>query len=102
MGTNSTNIVVIGTGTLALSNSVAIADSATVTMPEAGVATAKISLAAGVNEKVGWLYYGEKMMRAGTYGASGSGAAHVDNTHFAGSGVLTVRRDKSGTMMKLR
>jgi autotransporter-associated beta strand protein len=100
-GNNSTNIVVGGTGTLALSNAVAIADSATVTMPEAGVSTAKISLAAGVNEKVGWLFYGGKMQRVGTYGATGSPATHKDDTHFSGLGVLEVLRDNSGTMILL-
>jgi hypothetical protein len=27
---------------------------------------------------------------AGTYGATGSGAANIDNTHFAGTGTVTV------------
>ena len=100
-GPNSTNIVVGGTGVLTLSNSVAIADSAVVTMPAAGVSTAKISLAPGVNESVSWLFYGEKMQRAGTYGANGSPATHKDDTHFSGAGVLTVLRDHSGTILLL-
>jgi autotransporter-associated beta strand protein len=103
-GNNSTNIVVGGTGTLALSNSVAIADSATVTMPDEGVSTAKISLAAGVNEKVGWLFLGDKMMRAGVYGSSGSPAplGNQDNDHFSGTGVLTVLHDRSGTVISIK
>jgi len=100
-GPNSTNIVVGGTGTLLLSNSVAIADSATVLMPAAGVGTAKISLASGVSEKVGWLFYGEKMQRAGTYGAQGSGAGNMDDTHFSGSGLLRVLFDNAGTVITL-
>ena len=101
-GPNSTNIVVGGTGALTLSNSVAIADSAVVAMPAVGISTAKITLAAGVNEKVGWLFYGDKMQRVGTYGAAGSGATHIDNTHFVGSGLLTVLRDNSGTMLLMQ
>ncbi|HPS07133.1 MAG TPA: autotransporter-associated beta strand repeat-containing protein [Kiritimatiellia bacterium] len=100
-GPNSTNIFVLGAGTLALSNSVAIADTATVWMPPAGVSTAKINLNDGVNEKVGWLFYGGKMQRAGTYGSSSSSAAHKDDTLFAGKGVLTVRFSKSGTLFSL-
>ncbi|MDD4172978.1 MAG: autotransporter-associated beta strand repeat-containing protein [Kiritimatiellae bacterium] len=101
-GPNCTNVTVLGNGTLSLANSAAIADTAVVTMPEAGVASAKINLSAGVNERVGWLFFGEKMKRAGTYGAVGSGAKYQDDTHFAGAGVLTVRYDHSGTLMFLQ
>lgn len=104
LGPNSTNIVVGGSGTLDLSstNPSMIADTAVVTMPESGVSTAKINLAAGVNESVGWLFYGDKMKRAGTYGASGSAATYKDNTHFSGTGVLKVLHDNAGTLMWLR
>ncbi len=101
-GPNSTRIGVGGTGTLLLSNAVAIADSATVTMPAAGVSTAKINLASGAEEKVGWLFYGDKMQRAGTYGATGSGASYIDNTHFSGSGTLRVLHDCVGTLFSLK
>jgi len=101
-GANSTNIVVGGTGTLVLSNSVAIANSASVWMPAAGTATAKINLAQGVDEKVGWLFFGDQMMRVGTYGSTSSPAAVKDDEHFAGTGVLTVLRDNSGTIIKVR
>ncbi|HRR32643.1 MAG TPA: autotransporter-associated beta strand repeat-containing protein [Kiritimatiellia bacterium] len=100
-GPNCTNVTVLGNGTLWLDNpnSVAIADTAVVTMPAAGVASAKINLSAGVNERIGWLFYGDKMKRAGTYGAVGSGAQYQDDTHFTGSGILTVSHDQSGTLM---
>ncbi len=101
-GNNSTNIAVGGSGTLLLSNSVAVADAATVIMPPAETVTAKINLAAGVEERVGWLYFGDEMQRAGTYGAAGSGANHIDDTHFAGSGLLRVLHDNSGTMISIR
>ena len=102
LGNNSTNVVVGGTGTLALSNSFTIANSATVKLPATGTATAKITLAAGVNETIGWLYYGGKMRSVGTYGSTGSAAVYKDDTHFSGAGVLTVLRDKSGLMLMMR
>jgi autotransporter-associated beta strand protein len=101
-GPNSTNIVVGGSGTLLLSNSVAIADSALVTLPASGVSTAKINLAAAVTESVGWLCYGDKIQCAGSYGSTSSTALFKDDSHFAGSGVLTVLHDNSGTVIKLR
>jgi autotransporter-associated beta strand protein len=101
-GPNCTNVVVGGTGTLVLSNSVAIADLASVFMPSAATATAKISLGTGVNETIGRLYYGEKMKRVGTYGSSSSGAFNKDDTHFSGTGVLTVTRDHSGMLVFMR
>jgi len=101
-GDNATNIVVGGSGTLALATSSGISDNAVVTMPAAGVDTAKISLAAGVNETVGWLLYGEKVQRVGTYGSTASAAQHKDDSRFSGTGVLTVRRDDSGTVILLR
>ena len=101
-GDNATNIVVGGSGTLALATSSGISDNAVVTMPAAGVDTAKISLAAGVNETVGWLLYGEKVQRVGTYGSTASTAQHKDDTRFSGTGVLTVRRDDSGTVIMLK
>ena len=99
---NSTNIVVGGNGTLLLSNSVAIANSAVVRMPPVGTTTAKINLAAGVNETVGWLYLGDKLQRSGTYGSTSSSAALKDDTHFAGAGVLTVLHDKSGSVLRVQ
>ena len=102
LGNNSTNIVVGGTGTLALSNSVCIANSATVRMPNSGTNTAKISLGIGVNESVGYLFFGGVLQRVGTYGSTSSTAAVKDDTHFSGQGMLTVLHDKSGTMIKVQ
>ena len=64
---------------------------------------AKVTLLAGVNETVGWLYLGEKMQRAGTYSAtSGGGVQVTDATHFSGTGILTVLHDHCGTIVSLR
>jgi len=99
LGVNSTNIV-IAAGTLAVQNSAAVSDQATVRIAAGG--GAKLELAGGVNERVAYLFWGETLKRAGTYGATGSGAAVIDDQHFAGSGILTVLRDKAGTAIMLR
>lgn len=99
LGPNSTNIVVGGTGTLAISNSAVISDRATVQIADDG---AKINLGSGVNESVGYLVLGDKMRRAGTYGSSSSAAVNKDDTHFSGIGILTVKHDNSGTIFNIR
>ncbi len=102
LGANTIQIAVDGTGTLALSTSDALSDLAVVSMPAFGVASAKIQLAEGVEETVGWLLYGGKFKSVGTCGATGSGADHIDDTHFSGSGRLRVVSSKSGLIMSLR
>ena len=102
LGTNSLSVVIGGTGTLALSASNAIPDTAAIQMPARDVTTAKLQLDTGVVETVGWLLYGDVIKRSGTYGATNSGADYIDNTHFSGEGKLRVLFDKSGTLIKLR
>jgi autotransporter-associated beta strand protein len=102
LGTNSLAVTVGGSGTLALATSAAIADEAAVQMPAFGVNTAKIDLSSGVEETVGWLLYGDVFKSVGTYGATGSGADHIDNTHFAGSGRLRVLHSKAGVVFLLQ
>ncbi|MEI6604299.1 MAG: autotransporter-associated beta strand repeat-containing protein [Verrucomicrobiota bacterium] len=41
-------------------------------------------------EGVDTLFFGTAQQAAGTWGATGSGATHIDNTHFAGTGVVSV------------
>jgi len=97
---NSTNITVSGAAArLELRASSGIADTATLKIANDG---AKVNLLADVSETVGWLYLGEKMQRAGTYGSTSSGAIHKDDAHFSGTGVLTVLHDQSGTLVSLR
>ncbi|MDD2600877.1 MAG: hypothetical protein PHO37_16915 [Kiritimatiellae bacterium] len=96
-GNNSTNVVVAG-GTLTLKSSAAIADTATLSIADGAI----LNLDTGVNESVAYLLINGAPKRASTYGAIGSGAVVIDNTHFSGSGVLTVLRDTSGTLIILR
>ena len=42
------------------------------------------------SETVATLYFGVTQQASGTWGASGSGAAHIDNARFSGTGVLNV------------
>lgn len=103
LGPACTNITVEGTGTLALESEVPmLSDDATVRLAPASAGSAKISLAAGVDETVGWFFYGGEPMYPGTYGAAGSGAEYVDGTRFAGTGVLRVLHGKAkGTIFTL-
>jgi len=100
----STNITVMasatGTSTLALQVSTAITNTATLSIASGG--TAKLSLASGVNESVGYLILGGVRKRVGTYGSTGSLAFFKDDTYFSGPGILTVRHDKSGTMISVK
>ncbi len=98
-GINSTNVVV-ASGTLTLSNSVAIADAALVRIANGG--GAKVNLPAGVNETVGLLYFGDRQKGGGTYGATGSGAGVINDEHFSGLGVLTVLHGNVGTLFSLQ
>jgi microcystin-dependent protein len=43
-----------------------------------------------INEVVNSLYFGSIPQAAGTWGATNSGATHIDDTRFSGSGKLTV------------
>ena len=95
---NSTNITVAA-GTLTLQNSSCITNTATVRIASGG--GAKVSLAAGVNQTVNYLYYDDKQKSTGTYGATGSGASKINDEHFAGSGVLTVLHGSGGTLLRL-
>lgn len=55
-----------------------------------GTNFATITLAADVNETIGGLYFDTLLQAAGTWGATGSGAANINDDWFSGTGVLTV------------
>jgi autotransporter-associated beta strand protein len=96
---NSTNVAVAA-GTLTLQGSTCITNTATVAIANGG--GAKVNVAAGVNETVSRLYFGDKPMRAATYGAPGSGAEVINDAHFSGSGVLTVLSGSGGLVIRLQ
>lgn len=96
----TTNVTMKG-GTLYLGASKALNESADVCFPadSAGV----IELADGVEQPVQYLYINrsDNPCRSGTYGSSQSAAANKDDVHFAGTGVLVVRRG-GGFVMFIR
>lgn len=49
-----------------------------------------ITLAAGVSEAIGGLYFDTVLQATGTWGATGSGATNINDDWFSGTGVLTV------------
>jgi hypothetical protein len=51
---------------------------------------AKIKIKAGVTETVDMLFLDGEQQASGTWGATGSGAANVNDTFFTGGGVLSV------------
>ncbi|MCX6873871.1 MAG: HYR domain-containing protein [Verrucomicrobia bacterium] len=75
----------VSAGTLALVNAY-LDDASTVTIATG----AKLNLTFAGTDTVHKLIIGGVQMPVGTYGATGSGAAHEDDVHFAGPGTLTV------------
>jgi len=103
----STNVFVVGTGTLRVQAASAGVAFGTVArgwnthliMAESG----KLQLDAGTGETVKFLQINGVEMPRGTYGATGSGARFIDDVHFAGTGILTVRAQNiSGTVLMLK
>ena len=72
----------------------AISDAATLSLAGGGTAgfadQSYANLGAGVYELVGSLSLGGVVQPVGTYGATGSGAMHIFNEYFAGSGIVAV------------
>ena len=83
-------------GTLELEHKNTFGRQVAVKFVKTGNAYGKINLASGVSEKVYSLEIDGEAQRRGTYGATGSGAQHVNDTLFAGGGVLSVVGDGLG------
>ena len=93
--TNCCEVTVRG-GTLELEHKNTFGRQVAVKFVKTGNAYGKINLAEGVSEKVYSLEIDGEAQRRGTYGATGSGAQHVNDTLFAGGGVLSVVGDGLG------
>ena len=93
--TNATAVVVKG-GTLELEHSKVFGPQTVVQFVQTSSAYGKIKLADGVRQRVYALEIDGEDQRRGTYGATGSGAQYVNDTLFAGGGVLSVVGDGLG------
>jgi autotransporter-associated beta strand protein len=82
---NSTNIYVTG-GTLRILGTACVSDAATLSIADG----AKVYMGAGLVETVNTLVLSGGRKAKGTWGSSSSGAEHVDDAHFSGTGVVYV------------
>ncbi|OGV70303.1 MAG: hypothetical protein A2283_03430, partial [Lentisphaerae bacterium RIFOXYA12_FULL_48_11] len=73
-----------------------VGDDAAVRLNGAG-STGKIYLTNGVADVVGSLFFDGTPQALGTYGATGSGATTIDDTHFEGTGILIVGGTQTGS-----
>lgn len=90
-GTNTyTGDTTVEAGILALSGGNAIVDTGKLVINGGQVNPS------GSSETVDTLYFGATQQAAGTWGATGSGATHIDDTHFTGTGVVTVTNGPAG------
>ncbi len=64
--------------------------------------SAKMELDAGINQTVYRLYLGGALQASGTWGATGSGATNIDDTRFAGTGILAVTDGTSGSLFRFK
>jgi autotransporter-associated beta strand protein len=78
------------TGDTTVNNGILALDGAAI--PDTNKLSINSGGAVGItgNETVSTLFIEGVEMAEGTYGATDSGAAHIDDTHFTGTGVLTV------------
>ena len=94
-GANSyTGDTTVSGGTLRLTGS--LSESTTVWIASPG----KMQL--DVDQTVTKLYLEGVLQSAGTWGATGSGAANINDTYFDGTGILTVGSGPGGTLFKFR
>jgi len=90
-GTNTyTGNTTVNAGTLSITRA-SLADASTVTIANSAMLNLNFDETGGeVSDTVANLIIGTTPMAAGVYGATGSGATTIDNTHFSGVGTLTV------------
>jgi autotransporter-associated beta strand protein len=79
----------VNAGTLSIT-SASLADASTVTIANSAMLNLNFDQWGDVSDTVANLIIGTTQMPAGVYGATGSGATSIDDTHFSGVGTLTV------------
>ena len=102
IGTNgaivSTQLTVIAGAQLTLETSSGLPDNCVANLQSSGGNFGKVYLTNGVNETVGQLQFDGSAQFPGTWGATGSGAAYINDNFFAGPGMLTVLSGFAGTV----
>ena len=89
-GTNTyTGNTTVNAGTLSITRA-SLADASTVTIANSAMLNLNFDQWGDVSDTVANLIIGTTQMAAGVYGATGSGATSIDDTHFSGVGTLTV------------
>ena len=99
--TNCCEVTVRG-GTLELEHKNTFGRQVAVKFVKTGGVYGKIDLADGVSERVYSLEIDGESQLLGTYGATGSGAKYVNDTLFAGTGVLSVLGDGQGLVIMFK
>ena len=97
-GTNTyTGNTTVNAGTLSITRA-SLADASTVTIANSAMLNLNFDETGGeVSDTVANLIIGTTPMAAGVYGATGSGATTIDDTHFSGVGTLTVTSGGGGS-----
>jgi fibronectin-binding autotransporter adhesin len=65
-------------------------------------ASGQMELDAGINQTVDRLYFAGVLQAPGTWGATGSGATNINNSRFAGTGILTVTDGITGSIFMFK
>ena len=103
LGIPSKGYDIDGNGTIG-EGETAISKNAVITLVDNAAGSSKIEIAADADQTCLKLFANGKSLPRGTYGATGSGAANIDDDHFLGTGVLQVRKDEcvAGTWILVR
>jgi hypothetical protein len=76
---------------LQLNDNTSLLDAMTLRLVETATGFSKVNLNfASSSETIASLFINDTQQAAGTWGATGSGATYIDDTHFTGTGTLTV------------
>lgn len=81
-----------GSGTIDAGET-AVSKNAVITLIDNAAGSSRLEIAEGADQTCLKLFVDGRSVTRGTWGATGSGADNIDDLHFSGTGVLTVRKD---------